>query len=487
MENKNMKKKVLLIAPPHYFKLRLDYLSSNLGLGYIAAFLEKHGHEVRFIDALVEGMNTSEVVSTRLQKAKRIGLSYKDIIARIPRDTDFIGITAPFSGHDKIVRELTENIKNAYECIPIVVGGGLPSILRKTVFYESVDFLICGEGEIPMLSLVEGKPPEDIQGVIFRKDGIIMDNGQAEQIRDLDTIPFPARHLMNMDKYLYFSNRGRTKKRTTSIITSRGCPFDCTFCSVHSICGYRYRKRTPENLISEIKQLVDEYGVEHLLFDDDNMTLDSHRMIKFLDMLIDNNFGCTWEASSGVKVDTLNQLMLEKMKKSKVKKLCIAVESGDEKILKLMNKKVNLEKAVKTIEICHQLGISTEVFFITGFPGETDESFKCTLKYAQRLKRAGVGGFNFFPLRMDPNTRLYRECKEKGYLLHEYSEDILLPGEFRYIQTEDLTPTIIERRAQRAMAKLNLPVLIYYIKMILYKIIPSKVRNYLSTYLMNAD
>ncbi len=409
----------MLINPPWVFAHEREViLSQNLGLGYLAAFLLKHGHEVTIIDALAEGASNRKKINTRQELFLQVGLDYEKIIERIPEDSDFIGISAPFTNNAKIVKELAQKLKAVFPKKPIILGGVYPSLTPQDAFCPAIDYYVIGEGEIPLLEILSGHKPEDVQGVLVYAQPC----GQiksAKIIESLDDIPFPARHKLPMRQYLSFCSPRRDRIRTASMITSRGCPYDCTFCSIHSITGYRWRMRSAENVLSEIKLLVEEFGVEHIEFEDDNLTLEKSRMHDIVRGIIRlNNDGAnlSWSAPNGVRVDTLDEKLLEQIKASNCIFLNLAVESGDADMLKRMNKRLNLDKVLEIARICKRLGIKTNAFFMIGYPGETEESFKKTLNFVKKLKDIGVDEFYATITRAYPGTKLFDECKEKGYI-----------------------------------------------------------------------
>ncbi|MFH1093340.1 MAG: radical SAM protein [Candidatus Omnitrophota bacterium] len=412
-------KKIILINPPWVFAHERDIvLSQNLGIAYLAAFLLKHGHEVSIIDALAEGVLNHKKISAGQQISLQVGLEYESIVKRIPEDTDFIGISAPFTNNAKIVKELAHEIKAGFPDKPIILGGVYPSLTPRDAFCADIDYYVVGEGELPLLEIISGHNPEQIQGVLAYSQPVSRVR-RAKIIENLDDIPYPARNKLPMHQYLSFCSPRRDRIRTVSMITSRGCPYDCTFCSIHSITGYTWRKRSSENVLAEIKLLVEEFKVQHIEFEDDNLTFEKKRMQEIVQGIIFlNNKGAniSWSAPNGVRVDTLDEELLEQIKASNCIFLNLAVESGDADMLKRMNKRLNLSKVLEITRICKRLGIKTNAFFMIGYPGETERSFKKTLNFVKKLKKIGVDEFYATITRAYPGTKLFDECKEKGYI-----------------------------------------------------------------------
>ena len=451
--------KITFINPPWYFEdKRAIRLSQNLGLGYLASYLEKHGHKVTIIDALAEGRNICKKVRIKYQEFLQVGLSYQDILKRIPEDSDYIGISAPFTNNAPIVRELSYVIKSQLRDKLIILGGAYPSLLPGDALSEDIDFCIVGEGEIPLLEMLSGKDPMTISGVVTCED-MPVSSGCADVIENLDTIPCPAREKLPMDAYFGFSSaRGKKTYRTVSLITSRGCPYDCAFCSVHYLNGYKWRARTSANVIGEIEQLRKKYMIEHIEFEDDNLILDKRRAIEIFDgikIMNKTKSGISWSTPNGIRIDNLDEELLVKIKKSNCSSITLAIESGDPLILEKMSKKLDLKKAEYIAESAVKLNMKVKVFFMLGYPGETEESFAKTLSLVNKLKKTGVSVFHFNITRAYPGTRLFDECRKKCYI--KYGDNAIFLGniltEDNAIITPDFSITEIKRRMHIAVRK----------------------------------
>ena len=294
----------------------------------------------------------------------------------LPRGSS-LGISAPFTNNANIVKELAKKIKEVFPQKMVILGGVYPSLTPQDAFCSDIDYYVVGEGERPLLDIASGKNPEQIQGVIAYGKSC-QKIACAKIIENLDEIPFPARNKLPMRQYLSFCSPRRDRIKTASMITSRGCPYNCTFCSIHSITGFKWRMRSVDNVIAEIKLLVNDFGVEHIEFEDDNLTLDKNRMQEIAQgIILLNNKGAniSWSAPNGVRVDMLDEELLKNIKESNCVFLNLAIESGDPDMLKRMNKRLNLDKVLEIAQICKRLQINTNAFFMIGYPGETEESF----------------------------------------------------------------------------------------------------------------
>ncbi|MBU1087004.1 MAG: B12-binding domain-containing radical SAM protein, partial [Candidatus Omnitrophica bacterium] len=265
------------------------------------------------------------------------------------------------------------------------------------------------------------------------------------------------------------------------MITSRGCPFDCVFCSIHAITGYKWRMRSADNVIKEIKALLKDYAIEHIEFEDDNLTLNKSRMQDIVKGIIEiNQQGklISWSAPNGVMVDTLDQELLEQIKISNCLFLNLAVESGDPDMLKKMNKKLNQGKVLEIARICKTLKIKTNAFFMIGYPGETEQSFRKTLDFVKKLKQAGVNEFYATVTRAYPGTKLFKQCQESRFITQAADPENMFLGNLVHkenaLETADFKTSDLLQRLKR-FERITVPVYLRYYHQyyhIIKKIIP---------------
>jgi radical SAM superfamily enzyme YgiQ (UPF0313 family)/GT2 family glycosyltransferase/glycosyltransferase involved in cell wall biosynthesis/SAM-dependent methyltransferase len=452
--------KVVLIAPPRYFKDShlSDYtgFSKNLGLGYIASTLRADNVDVSVIDAFAEGVDTFIPADLPNGRVFRCGLSYEDIASRIPADVNLIGINLPFSNIARIAFELSAHLKRQFPKANIVLGGVHPSAFPEESMREGVDYVIRGEGELSILALVRGDQPETIPGLVWRANGgTIQVAERSARIDSLDTLPFPAWDLLPMEMYLKASQRGDRSRRTLSMITSRGCPYACRFCSVHPVSGRNWRARSPENVLAEIQTAHERYGINHIEIEDDNFTLNRDRALAILRGLKSIAPDMTWSAHNGVRVDTLDEELLLAVKESGCVQLNIAIEHGSPDVLKAMNKRLSLDKVREVVAACGKFGIPTVGFCLVGYPGETAARFRESFLFYQEMKRLGLRTVAPFIVNAYPGTELYDTAREKGWL-NSATEDQLffLEDEFVSVTTEDFDADTVRLR-KRVMEIMN--------------------------------
>lgn len=230
-------KKIALVASPWVFDDEVEFRSQQLGLGYVGGNAERFGHNiVGFVDPMVEnGYKIHVPIQTRYRMTNRFGHPDAEIVRRIPRDVDLIGVNTPFTDSRLPAYPLINAIKDSFPEVPLVVGGVLATTLPRQVLEESkADIVVKGEGEVAFARIANGDPLPEIPGIVFRNvDGEIQENpGRSEQLLHIDAIPPPGYHFRPMREYAAWSPRGDRAQRTLSVVSSRGCPFTCEFCSI---------------------------------------------------------------------------------------------------------------------------------------------------------------------------------------------------------------------------------------------------------------
>ncbi len=332
-----------------------------LGLGYLAAYLRKNNVTANIVDCTF--------------------LSQSEAIRRVRESNPkIIGIQSMYSMKKKSI-ELAKELRN--ECETIVTGGPLPTTSPEE-FLRYFDVVVEGEGEITLLDLVteieDSGDLSKVKGIWYEQNGKMRRTEPRAFIEDLDTIPFPSREQFDNERYkkYYSSKFGYT---TTSVMTSRGCPFTCDFCS-RPVFGNNFRTRSPRNIIEEIKTIGD-LGYDRVWFADDCFTLSPDRLSRICDMMINEQLELNWECLS--RVDTINDEMVLKMKQAGCKRIFFGIESGNDKVLAIMRKHATIGQAERAVAAAKRAGIQTGAFFMVGYPGETDSTILDTVRFASSL------------------------------------------------------------------------------------------------------
>jgi anaerobic magnesium-protoporphyrin IX monomethyl ester cyclase len=328
---------------------------------------------------------------------------------------DIIGVTST----TPTIYEALSVIRIAKKACPnavTVLGGPHASFLAAETLKEcrELDVVCKGEGEKTMLELahaVERKESlSNVKGIVLRSDENIIETAPQPWIKDLDSLPFPARHLLPMDKYTILGK----KSTIGNIISSRGCPFHCTFCESSLLFGRVFRARSPKNVVDEMEQLINQYRPKTIEFSDDLFTLNMKRTETICDEIKRRGLDISWACSS--RVDTVSRSLLRKMKRAGCILIYYGVESGSQRVLNLMKKHIKIEQIVRAIKWTKEAGIETLASFIIGFPGETRKDIEETIAFAKSLD-VDYAQFSFAT--PYPGTELYRMAKEKGLLLTE--------------------------------------------------------------------
>lgn len=417
--------RILLVNPSFNYYSKYLLIGEPLSLAYLAAYLKKHGYEVNILDAVAGNM-------TKQGGRWHYGISEHDVVKRIKKfKPDLVGITCPFSLRHNASLSVARLIKKIDDKIITVVGGTHPTIFPlETVSCKEIDYVIVGEGEESFLSLVRhiesGSKSFElcVDGCAYKKKGKIKLNEKRNFIEDLDSLPFPARELLPMEFYFRrdIALFGLGKGRAASIITSRGCPYRCSFCSMHLCHGQGWRSRSAENVFEEIEELVKKYRVEEIFFMDDNLTFDKERMIKLCELILRKGVKIRWNTPNGIRADRIDFDLATIMKKSGCVNVCIGVESGNEKIRNnIIKKALPEEKIHQALSACKKAGLPVIGYFILGIPGETEETFKDTIKMIKNLPFAMIATSFYTPF---PGTKLYDDCVRHGYIKRDYWKNI---------------------------------------------------------------
>lgn len=443
--------RVLLIMPPMTIhRQSVKRCLIPMGLAYIAAILENNGAQVSILDAMVEGYENEALDGDYIT----YGLSDEEIMKKIRLfKPNVIGISCIFSSQLFNILRMARLSKEVSPKVKTVVGGLHPTFFPNEFLSSmDVDYIIMSEGEYRFLNFLDilskGSSLMDFEGIAFRdRNGSIIIYSPQSKIENLDELPFPARHLLKMEKYIDVNislSPFPRKKRVAEVLTSRGCPNRCIFCASSNFWGHNFRGRSVDNVINEMKFLKDTYGIEEIQFSDDNLTYDRDRMKELCRKLIPLKL--SWCTPNGVSVNTLDEDMIDLMKQAGCYQITFSVESASHRVLKkIMHKSVDLERLPKLVEKAHKVGISSHATFVMGFPNETLEEIEADFNLAYKLMFDSVSFFVVAPL---PGSKLYTQCKEKGLLSNydirdlDYKRTIL---NLNYISADKLQEMIDQR------------------------------------------
>lgn len=430
--------KILLINPPQTIPVQAGtpYIFQPLGIAYIASVLEKE-HDVRILDANVEGSSKPAVIDGNYHQ----GLSIEEIKERVKEvEPDIVGITIPFTINSANAFKVALAVKSITVNITTIVGGPHTSIKPEEVVTDpAVDFAVIGEGEATIIDLVRIIQNEafseldSCDGIAYKKDGLPAVTHPRKPIEDLDSIPFPARHLLPMKKYFASAAEGRSSRMLYdhglpwgSMVSSRGCPFNCSFCSIKITMGQRFRLRSPDNVIAEIENMIEAHGISSILFEDDNLTFNKDRLKDICDQLIEKSWGIVWGTPNGIRADIIDEALVQKMHGAGCKRVFVAPESGVQHVVtNIIRKNMDLQKVEHAVTLFKKYGIIVDASFVIGSIGETKKDILKTILYALKLKRLGVNKAGFHIATPLYGTRLYDEARQHGYLKADISDQEL--------------------------------------------------------------
>jgi anaerobic magnesium-protoporphyrin IX monomethyl ester cyclase len=375
------------------------YNSPPLGLGYLAAVLERAGHRVAITDAAVERMNVRAVGDMARQQCP-----------------DLVGITSTTSYFDRAVASAKE-IRQALPEVPIVLGGphinASPTDLLE---HPEFSFGVKGEGEETLLEVVDrldhGKEVDDVPGVVIVRDGQVRFAPPRPLIPDLNVLPMPARHLLPITKYVPLPN-DEYRIPKTAMITSRGCPFQCIFCAKGTF-GSTYRGFNAQRVVEEIHHLEDRYGINDIAIVDSTFMPNKKRIRGILDEMEKNPPRATWTCS--VRANALDEEILKRMKAVGCWRIRIGIESGDAGILERIKKGVTKEEIEYAVTTADRLGFQMKAFFMVGHIGETPETIEESIRFACSIPLKDITVQINSPLK---GTAQYEEAKREGTLSEE--------------------------------------------------------------------
>jgi len=414
-------------------------------------------HEVCIIDAPTKGWRNLQADRTKY----RVGLSNTEIADKVKRwSPDVVVIEIPFSGWSKTAFEVASTVKGINKDIITVLEGQHPSARPEDCLANpNVDFVVMGEPENAIFELIDavGKETRNlkkIRGIGFVKNGVPVFTSPRPLLEDLDSLPFPARHLLPMEEYnsavKEIPLRGEINKPWTIMITSRGCPYNCVFCTHHIVWGRKWRGRSPENVVDELQHVIKTYHVKQIDFLDDNMTLDRKRMENICDLIVKRGLSIEWFTPNGVRADTLDEKLLKKMKRSGCKKIRVAPESGVQRVVdQVIKKNLDLRSVERAVVLCKKVGIKVGCFFVIGLIGETKEEIEETIKFAYKLRQLGADSFIFSIATPVYGTRLYEQAKRGGFLRECFSDEALAAAE-PLIETPEFTADELRELFARA-------------------------------------
>ncbi|MCD4654010.1 B12-binding domain-containing radical SAM protein, partial [bacterium] len=398
--------RVLLVIPPSSLKERYGNLLEagavypSMGLGFIAAVAEADGHKVEIVDA------------------EAVQMGYEGIREVVERfNPEVIGFQT-FCANLPHCRKVALQARDFNPDIKIVFGG-----VQATLFPEEqlndrlIDVVVIGEGEIPFKNLLNtlqsGGNLYDVPGIVFRTEkGEIVFTPRPSLIQNLDEIPFPALHLFPMDAY--HSSAQLRGNRTLHLFTSRGCPYNCSYCSGDLVFGKSFRFRSPKMVISDIQQMINTYNIDGLQFYDETFTVNRQRVIELCDTMKAQGLNIPWACFT--RVDLVDEELLIRMRDTGCYQIFFGVETGVERLLKMIRKGTTFAQARTAFGLCRKLGIETVASFMLTLPTETVEDTEKSIQFGLELDPDYVYWLSFVPY---PGNELSDLARKTGTIIND--------------------------------------------------------------------
>jgi len=425
--------KILLIQPPVLDFYQTGIRTQPVGLASLAAVLEKNNHRVEILDCQASGQRKRIPVPEKFSYIKEFfpdgdlspfrlysnfyhfGLSFDEVSSRVKKNApDLVGISCQFTPYVSESIRTAAVVKAAGSDIPVVFGGAHASVRPEDVLKSAfVDYAVIGEGEETFLNLVAAVSQRekicDIAGVGYKDGDVTRINPLKTYISDINRLSFPARNRLDPERYKI------KDRKYTMLLTSRGCPQGCSYCSVATTMGTGFRARSPQNVIDEMQSCVKEQNITAFDIEDDNFTLDVSRAEKILDLIIDvfGEQGLALYAMNGLSIFSLTENLLLKMKRAGFKHLDLALGSSSKVINRQMNRPVDLNRAEAVLKQAAKLGFPVTTYIILGIPGHSLEDMISSILYLAE-KDTFIGPSIFYP---SPGTKVYREMEENGDFL----------------------------------------------------------------------
>ncbi len=402
--------------------IQIQSPSPPIGLAYIGAYLKKNGYNYKGIDACGQALE-------KIRKAKPgsdllvQGLTIDEIIAQIPASVKIVGLTSLFSHSWFLARDIAKKIKEVFPHCNIIFGGEHPSAqIKETLKCNFIDYVVVGEGEETFLELVDHlikkKNPRNILGMAYKnnKDEIVQ-TPKRLRIVDINNFPYPDWDNWNIDEYTdHLQVTGINLGRGIPILGSRGCPYECTFCSNKDMWTKRYIMRNPKELVDEMEFMKKKYNVTSFHFMDSTFIINNKKLIAFCEEIIARKLNISYQLPAGTRSEAIDEKLVEVLEKSGLKNLALAPESGSEEIRKIVKKKINYPHFIKAAKLLAKSNITVGCFIVIGFPEDNLKSMMQTFGMIFRLAIIGVDDLTVSQFTPYPGSFYYDDLKKKGVI-----------------------------------------------------------------------
>lgn len=421
--------KIALVRVPNLFAGGALTLSATppIGLAYVAASAREAGHDVALIDAL--GENTENVYPFHRNLYVN-GLTIPEILAAVPPDSEYIGVSLAFSHEWPLSKQVCVALAERFPSAVLIVGGEHATAMAEFCLGDcpSIDYVVLGEGEETIIALIGALEKDldlkDVAGLCFRDGpaGTLRTSSRA-RIRDIGKISAPAWDLVPLENYLSRGySFGVNIGRSIPMLATRGCPYQCTFCSNPQMWTMRWISRDPEAVVAEIEEYIRAYRIDNIDFYDLTVIVKRAWIIEFCNLLIEKNLGITWQLPSGTRSEALDEETTKLMQRAGCRNLSYAPESGSLETLEMIKKKIKPKRMIESVKSSIANGLNVKANIIVGFPKERWKNILETYGFIVRLAFVGLHDLSVWTFSPYPGSELFDDLRREGRI-PEFTDD----------------------------------------------------------------
>ncbi|HEU5196670.1 MAG TPA: radical SAM protein [Methylomirabilota bacterium] len=444
---------IALVNPPGiktFSGLQMHTPNPPLGLAYVAAALREAGFAYRVIDATGAALDAVSPYPDRSDFLMQ-GLTVEETVRRIPADADVIGVSCMFSTLWPLTHRVAEAIRARFPRALLVLGGEHGTAVPEHVLSTSpFDVVVLGEGEETFVELLrarrDGRPLASVKGIAYRESGRLVTNGLSARRKDVDEIPPPDWPSFPINEYIdRHQTNGINLGRSMPILGTRGCPFQCTFCSNPGMWTQRWIARDPILLADEMERYVREYGVTNFDFQDLTAIVKRQWIVDFCRELIRRDLKITWQMPSGTRAEVFDEEVADLLYRSGCRALAFAPESGSPDILKAVKKQVDLGHMLTSMKAAVRRGLKLSCFIVIGFPDDTPATLRQTLGLIRRMAVLGVYDIAVSKFVPYPGSALFKRLQAEGKLQLD-NEFFVSPMDFYTAKAPSYAEAVSSRR-----------------------------------------
>ncbi len=395
-------------------------IAPPLGLAYIAGALEAAGERVAVVDAVASAPDSVR----RYHKGYLIGLSFDEIAARIPSGVSFVGISVIFTHEWPSAVRLIDAIKRRHPDVPVILGGEhVSSMTEFCLLTSAADVLVLGEGEETVVELLQAlrtkQPLDDIEGIAYRSGDDVVVNPRRQRTTDIDAIAWPAWHLFDLDTYHEHRWIGGLYSSTKSvpILATRGCPYQCTYCSAPNMWTPRWIPRHPVKVVDEIQYYVEHFGAGNFTFQDLTAIIRREWIVDFCNELLDRDLHITWQMPSGTRTEAIDTEVAQLLRRTGMISMAYAPESGSEETRRLIKKKMKTDRLFQSMRETVAEGLHAEVFLVIGFPHDTEDNLRENLPFLDAIADIGITDIGISFYMALPGTQMFDSLYDNGKIV----------------------------------------------------------------------